>query len=353
MAPDAESEEANEQGRENHEAVGGDRAAGEVGEEGGRESHARQDDDVDLGMAEEPEEMQPEHGRAGAARLRNAIDDDAGWEKKARAEVAVGEEHGGGGEESAEGDDGERRADQPGPDGQGQAGEVHARAAAEEDGGEEIERRCHGGEAEESDGEEPEVCGRALSGASGGEGAEGRIGGPAGDGRALGNEEGREQNEEGRCGDPECGGVEAGQSHAGCADLSRQDEIGEGVLRHDGEDEEDHQRGVHGDEREVVLRTDDSVDWQGEVGPRAVQAHEEREQGSKNDGDEGESEIEAREGNGFGGEDAARLCGERRNGHRVPPGASALFALRAAVSRAASHVSNCAGDTTRRRACMR
>ena len=112
-----------------------------------------------------------------------------------------------------------------------------------------------------------------------------------------------------------------------------QDEIGEGALGHDGEDEENHQRAVHGDEGEVVFGLDGAVEGQREVGPGAVDAHQEREQGAGDYGDEGEEEIEAREGEGFGGEDAfhrARAC-----------------------SRPASHALNSSCETTRRRACMR
>ena len=60
MSPDEDAEEADEERGRDHEAVGEDAAAGEVGEHHRREAHAGQDGDVDLRVSEEPEEMEPE-----------------------------------------------------------------------------------------------------------------------------------------------------------------------------------------------------------------------------------------------------------------------------------------------------
>ena len=171
VAPDAEAEEADEQRGDDHNSVGGDRAAGEIGEQRRGESHAGEDGDVDLGMAEEPEEMQPEHGEPEPSRWRDAVDDFAGGRKKLVPKMAIGEEHGRGDCERAEGDDGEARTDEPGPDGQRKAGQCHALGAEEEDGREEIEGGADGSDAEEADAEEPEIHAGALAGPGGGDGA--------------------------------------------------------------------------------------------------------------------------------------------------------------------------------------
>ena len=67
VSPDQDAEEADEQGGGDHGAVGEDSAAAEVGEEHRGEAHAGEDGDVDLGVSEEPEEMEPEEGAAVAA----------------------------------------------------------------------------------------------------------------------------------------------------------------------------------------------------------------------------------------------------------------------------------------------
>ena len=92
VSPDDEAEQADGDEHGGHDAVAEDATAGEVGEEGSGESHAGQDGDVDLGMSEEPEEMQPEERRAVAVADDVAVDQIAGGDKEARAEMAIGEE---------------------------------------------------------------------------------------------------------------------------------------------------------------------------------------------------------------------------------------------------------------------
>ena len=89
-------------------AVGEDAAAAEVGEEHGGEAHAGEDGDVDLGMSEEPEEMEPEE-RASRRRWRETrvpLTTSPRGMKKLVPSVAVAEEEHDGGEEHGEGEDG-------------------------------------------------------------------------------------------------------------------------------------------------------------------------------------------------------------------------------------------------------
>ncbi len=60
MAPNDEAEQADEDGSGGHHAIADDGAAAEIGDEARDETHAGEDGDVDLRVAEEPEEMQPE-----------------------------------------------------------------------------------------------------------------------------------------------------------------------------------------------------------------------------------------------------------------------------------------------------
>jgi hypothetical protein len=72
-------------------------------------------------------------------------------------------------------------------------------------------------------------------------------------------------------------------------------------LRGDGEDEEEHQRAVHGDEGEVLFGEDGAVEGKLPVGPGEVEAHGEREEGADDDGDEGDEEVAEADGAVVGG----------------------------------------------------
>ena len=116
---------------------------------------------------------------------------------------------------------------------------------------------------------------RPWPGPASGDGGEGRVGCPAGDGCAAGDEEGGEQGERGRAAvSQRPSGVEAREGHAAGADLGGEDEVAEAGLRGDGEDEEEHQRAVQGDEGEVLFGQDGAVEGELPVGPGEVEAHE-------------------------------------------------------------------------------
>ena len=91
--------------------------------------------------------------------------------------------------------------------------------------------------------------------------------------------------------EPEAGGVEDGEGHAAGADLRGEDQVAEACLRGRGEDEEEHDGAVDGDQGEVVFGEDGAVEGQRPCGPDEVDAHEEREEGADDDGDEGEGEV--------------------------------------------------------------
>ena len=70
----------------------------EVGEEHGGEAEAGEDGDVDLGVSEEPEEMEPEERAAVPAFVHDAVDEVPCGEEEAGVGVAVAEEEEDGGE---------------------------------------------------------------------------------------------------------------------------------------------------------------------------------------------------------------------------------------------------------------
>ena len=85
------------------------------------------------------------------------------------------------------------------------------------------------------------------------------------------------------------------------ADLCGEDEVAEAGLGGDGEDEEEHERAVDGDEGEVVFGQDGAVEREWPVGPDEVDAHQEREEGADGYGDEREEEVVEADGAVVGG----------------------------------------------------
>ena len=188
MPPEQDPEHTDGEGGRNHHPPGDDGTPAEVGEHHGGKSEAGEDGDVDLGVSEEPEEMKPEE-RAAVAGMSGGVDDSAdgitGRDEEGCAGVAVAEEKQQGGEQDGEGEDTEERCGEPSPDGKREAIPRHAFAAQAHDGDERVDGADGGRDGEEGDAEKPEIHAEALSRAGGGDGAQWRIGCPAGDRRSL------------------------------------------------------------------------------------------------------------------------------------------------------------------------
>jgi len=265
---------------------------GEVGEDHGGETHAGEDGDVDLGMAEEPEEMEPEEGRAVAAMLEeDAVDQVLCGKEEAAVKVSVAEEEKECGEEDGEGEDAEEGGGEPSPDGEGEALPGHALAAQIEDGGKGVDGSDGGGDGEDGDAGKPEIHPEALTGTGECGLGEWRIGCPATDGGSAGDEKGGEQRDKGGGSEPHTSGVEARKGHVAGANLGGENEVAEARLWSDGEDEEQHERTVHGDDCEVLFREDGAVERELPVGPCEMHPHGKREQRADDDRQERDEEI--------------------------------------------------------------
>ena len=190
----------------------------------------------------------------------DAADEVLCGEEEAAVEMTVAEEEKDGGEQDGEGEDAEQSGGEPSPDGEGEALPGEAFAAEFGDGGEGVDRAEGGCDREECDAGQPEIHAGALTGAGERSGGEGRVGGPAADGCAARDEEGGEERDEGERGEPQAGGVDARKGHVVRADLCGEDQVAEAGLGCDGEDEEEHQRAVHGDEGEVLFGKDGAVE---------------------------------------------------------------------------------------------
>lgn len=239
--------------------------------------------------------------------MDDSVDKIAGGDEEAGAGVAVAEEQDEGGEQDGEGEDAEQCGGEPAPDGERKAIPGHAFAAEADDGDEGIDRGHGGGDCEDGDREEPEIHAEALARTGAGDGAEGRIGGPAGEGGASFSESRRTQHDKGGSGEPKAEGVNERESHAAAADLGREDEVAKTRLGGGGEDEEEHDRTVDGHDGEVAARKD-MFDM--ELRPGKVETHLEGERRADDDRDEGEDKVLDADGVVVGGEDAAAYgCG--------------------------------------------
>jgi len=122
--------------------------------------------------------------------------------------------------ENGEGQQRDAGSDEPGPGADGHAHEGHTLGAEVDGGGNEIQGAEERAGAEDGDGDGPEVLSPGEAGTRvAADGAKRGVGGPAGDGRAIGNEEGEHEDEEGQEGGPEGHHVETRKGHIFGADL--------------------------------------------------------------------------------------------------------------------------------------
>jgi hypothetical protein len=82
VRPDAQADKADGDRSRHHRRIAEDGLAREDGNDLVDEGERRQHQDVDLGMAEDPEEVHPQHGRAARLRI-----------EEVRAQVAVERQH--------------------------------------------------------------------------------------------------------------------------------------------------------------------------------------------------------------------------------------------------------------------
>jgi hypothetical protein len=73
--------------------------------------------------------------------------------------------------------------------------------------------------------------------------------------------------------------------------LGREDEIAKASLWRRGEDKKKHDGAMDGDQGEIVLGENRTVEPERPCGPDEVNAHQEGEQGADDDGDQREDEV--------------------------------------------------------------
>ena len=138
VRPDAQADKCDRHHGSHHDRITEDGFAGENRNDLGGNRKRRHDEDVNLGMAENPKEMLPEHGIT----TRLGIEE-------FRAEVAVQRNHDLASREARQGQNDKECQHNHAPDENRQATEGHSRAAHAKDGDEDVERRCHTADAAE------------------------------------------------------------------------------------------------------------------------------------------------------------------------------------------------------------
>ena len=117
MRPDAEADEGDGRGGGRHELVAEQHLAGEDRDDLGDHAEDRQDQDVHLRVAEEPEEVLPQERRAAVLHV-----------EEVRPQVAVEQDHRQAGRQRRDGEDDQHRGPEHRPDEEGDLAQGHAGA---------------------------------------------------------------------------------------------------------------------------------------------------------------------------------------------------------------------------------
>ena len=227
VRPDDEREERDRRGGVDHRLIAEQRLARERRNDFRNDTEGRQDEDVHLGVSEEPEDVL-EHHRVTATR---------GGEE-ARTEEIVGEQHGDRAREHRHDGDQQVRRDQPRPAEERHVEQTHSRGAHIENGDDDVDRAEDRRDTHEVNREDRER--EAVTGLQ----RERRIKRPAACGSATRHEQREQQQREGEREQPEAEVVESRQRHIRRAHLHRHHPVGEPCpCRH--HSAEDHQQRVH------------------------------------------------------------------------------------------------------------
>ena len=231
VAPHRPAHNADDDAGENDEGVAEKGLFGEGGQDFGHDPHRGQDEDVDLGVAEHPEQVLPEDRVAAA-----------GGVKEVGSEVAV--------HHQLDQADGDYRHSQDQQDGgyQGHPHEYrhshqrHTGGAEVDDGHYEVETAGDRGNAQHQQADGPEIEAQVFA-----EGVFGEVGvGKPSGVRHLVNDKAEVHQDAAEQENPVGKGVEAGEGHIAGADGEGDDEVKEGdAHRHN--DHKDHYGGVHGE----------------------------------------------------------------------------------------------------------
>ena len=236
MRPDAHGDEPDTDRGRHHDGVAEDRFAREDGDDLGRKGEGGDHEHVDLGVAEDPEEVHPHDRRTARLRVEEVA-----------AQVAVDEQHDLRRRERAHGQDHQDCHGETQPREQRHSSKGHPRAPHAQDGGQYVDGRPDAAEARHQERQRPVI--RAVPGREG-LGGQGcvckpshvrRVARPV-EAAAAEEAEIKEKSAERR--QPEAERVQPRERHVARADHQRYEVIGEPEHERHGH-EEDHRGAMH------------------------------------------------------------------------------------------------------------
>ncbi len=262
MGPDAHREEPDRHRRRHHHRVTEDHLPREDGDDLGDEGEARDHEDVDLGVTEEPEEVLPHDRRSAGLRV-----------EEVSAKKAVQEQHDLGGRQRRKGNDRHAGDDEHHPDVDWHATQGHPGAAHREGRDDQVDGSRDRPEPHHENGEVPVISAVTRGECSPGER---RVGEPTDVGsgapavQPLSPEDAEIEQEPAEQERPEPEGVQAREGQVAGSDHQRHQVVGES--EHDGDSHQEHHGGpVHGEELVERPRRHDV-----EAGRGELQAHRRR-----------------------------------------------------------------------------
>ena len=251
VRPHRQRQGADGEGREDHALVAEQRLAAEHRDDLADDPEERQGDDVDLGVAEEPEQVLPQHGAA----VLPAVDQ--------RPQVPVGQHRHQRRGQDREGQQDQHAGDQGGPDEDRHPEQRHARRPQAHDRGDEVdptEDRAQPGDGQPG---HPEVAAgtRRVRDVR-----QRRVGGPPEIGRPTRGEEPGQHERAAEQEQPERQRVQPRERDIGRADLQRHDQVAEREEQRRREHQQ-HHRAVHGEQLVVLLRRQELQTRLAQLGP--------------------------------------------------------------------------------------
>ena len=219
------------------------------------DAEGRQRDDVDLGVAEEPEQVL-EQQRAAALVGRGTAHRHQRRHEEAGAQRLVEQHHHAADEQRREGQQREDGRDEDAPHGERHAQQRHALAAGLQHGGD-VVQAAHRRRDDEDQQRHQHQHDTALVPRRAGQDGLRRIERPAGAGRATRHEEAGQQHHHRQRVDPDAQHVEVGEHHVARADHQRDQVVAEAAEEERGQQVDHHDHPVHRHELVVALGRDE------------------------------------------------------------------------------------------------
>ena len=254
MRPDDERHEPDGQHRIDQGFIAPNGLAHIIGQNLGYNANGGQNQNIDFGMRQKPEQMLPEQRTAAAADMANARRRQAGRQEETRVRDLVHQLHDAGGFERRKCEQQEEPGYELRPDKKRQPHPGHSRRAQLNDG----RQKIHGSQQRRGNQKDHAHQPESLAG-TGNDRGQWRIGSPARLSRAARHEKAHQHDHSADDIDLVTGHVNTRKRHVRRADLQGHDEITEGRERQRHDAQKHHDGAVHGAEGIVQIRAHDAL----------------------------------------------------------------------------------------------